>query len=194
MKGGAILAIVVVALFGMWGCSQYNGLVTTDSEVQTAWANVQSAYQRRADLVPNLVSTVKGAANFEQQTLTQVVEARAKATSIQLKAEDLNDPQKMQQFQQAQASLSQGLGRLMMVAENYPQLRATEAFVGLQSQLEGTENRINTERNRYNEVVQNYNVKVRSFPLVMFAGMMGFSAKQPFQADASAQSAPKVQF
>ncbi|HRK73989.1 MAG TPA: LemA family protein, partial [Rhodothermales bacterium] len=116
MKGGAILAIVVVALFGMWGCSQYNGLVTTDSEVQTAWANVQSAYQRRADLVPNLVSTVKGAANFEQQTLTQVVEARAKATSIQLKAEDLNDPQKMQQFQQAQASLSQGLGRLMMVA------------------------------------------------------------------------------
>ncbi|MBL7978077.1 MAG: LemA family protein [Bacteroidetes Order II. Incertae sedis bacterium] len=194
MKGGAILAIVVVALFGMWGCSQYNGLVTTDSEVQTAWANVQSAYQRRADLVPNLVSTVKGAANFEQQTLTQVVEARAKATSIQLKAEDLNDPQKMQQFQQAQASLSQGLGRLMMVAENYPQLRATEAFVGLQSQLEGTENRINTERNRYNEVVQNYNVKVRSFPLVMFAGMMGFSAKQPFQADASAQNAPKVQF
>ncbi|HCR49727.1 MAG TPA: LemA family protein [Bacteroidetes bacterium] len=194
MKGGAILAIVVVALFGMWGCSQYNGLVTTDSEVQTAWANVQSAYQRRADLVPNLVSTVKGAANFEQQTLTQVVEARAKATSIQLKAEDLNDPQKMQQFQQAQASLSQGLGRLMMVAENYPQLRATEAFVGLQSQLEGTENRINTERNRYNEVVQRYNVKVRSFPLVMFAGMMGFSAKQPFQADASAQNAPKVQF
>lgn len=194
MKGGAILAIVVVALFGMWGCSQYNGLVQKDVDVQTAWANLQSAYQRRADLIPNLVNTVKGAASFESQTLQNVVEARSKASSIQVSAADLNDPAKMQQFQQAQAALSQGLGRLLAVSENYPQLQATQAFRDLTVQLEGTENRINTERNRYNEVVADYNVNVRRFPATLFASMAGFTAKTPFQAEANAQNAPKVQF
>ena len=193
MKYG-LIAIVLIALFGMWGCSQYNGLVEKDVAVQKSWGNVQSAYQRRADLVPNLVNTVKGAAKFEQETLTQVVEARSKASSIQLSGTDLNDTQKVQQFQQAQAALSQGLGRLMMVSENYPQLKATDAFRDLSAELAGTENRINTERNRYNDVVADYNTSVRRFPAALFAGMMGFSAKTPFTADASAQNAPKVQF
>ncbi len=197
MKGGTIALIVVLLLVGFVGCSgcsTQKTLVTKDEQVNGAWGNLQAAYQRRADLVPNLVNTVKGAANFEQQTLTDVTNARARATGITLSSDDLNDPEKVRQFQEAQSALSQGLGRLLAVSENYPQLRATEAFQGLQTQLEGTENRINTERGRYNETVVDYNKQVRIFPASLFASFLGFQPKQVFEADAGAQNAPTVQF
>ena len=197
MKGGTIALIVVLLLVGFVGCSgcsTQKTLVEKDEQVNGAWGNLQAAYQRRADLVPNLVNTVKGAANFEQETLTQVTNARARATGITLSSDDLNDPEKVRQFQEAQSALSQGLGRLLAVSENYPQLRATEAFQGLQTQLEGTENRINTERGRYNETVVDYNKSARVFPASLVASFLGFKPKQVFQADAGAQNAPTVQF
>ena len=186
-----VLGIVLVLVF--IGCGQYNGMVKEDENVKNAWGNVQSAYQRRADLIPNLVSTVQGEADFERGTLEAVVNARAKATSIQVNPEELT-PEQLQQFQQAQGQLSQALGRLLMVTENYPNLRANDAFRNLQYELSGTENRINTERNRFNEVVNRFNTKVRSFPNNLFAGMFGFRAKQPFAADAGSENAPKVDF
>ncbi|MBE2186176.1 MAG: LemA family protein [Rhodothermales bacterium] len=185
-------AVLMLVVSGP-GCN-YNSIVAQDEQVNQAWADVQSQYQRRADLVPNLVNTVKGAANFEQTTLTQVTEARSRASSIQLSAEDLNDPAKIQQFQEAQAQLSQGLGRLLAVAENYPELKATDAFRDLSAQLEGTENRINVARDRYNNEVASYNTMIRSFPTTVYAGWFGFRPKTPFQADAGAQTAPKVDF
>src|ERR1044071_8563035 len=150
-----ILGIVVILIF--WGCGGYNGLVTQDENVKKAWNNVQSDYQRRADLIPNLVNTVKGEANFEQTTLQNVIQARASATQIKIDASDLT-PEKLQQYQAAQGQLSQALGRLLAVAENYPTLRANDAFRGLQAQLEGTENRIKVSRNDFNAAVQEYNV------------------------------------
>lgn len=197
MKGGTIALLVVLLLVGFIGCngcSTQNTLVQKEEAVNTAWGNVQAAYQRRADLVPNLVNTVKGAADFEQETLTQVTNARARATGITLQGDDLADPAKMQQYQEAQAQLSGALGRLLAVSENYPQLRATDAFRDLQAQLEGTENRINTERGRYNESVQDYNTYARSFPTSLYASFLGFKPRQQFQADAAAQNAPTVQF
>jgi LemA protein len=161
--------------------------------VDQTWAEVQSSYQRRADLVPNLVATVKGVANFETTTLTQVIEARAKATSMNVNASDLT-PDKLQQFQQNQGQLSQALGRLMVVSEQYPQLKATESFRDLQSQLEGTENRIKVARDKYNAAVKDYNVGITSFPANLFAGVFGFKQRPWFQADQGAQNAPKVQF
>jgi LemA protein len=154
---------------------------------------VQSDYQRRADLIPNLVNTVKGEANFEQTTLTNVIEARAKATSVRVDPGDLT-PEKVQQFQQAQGQLSTALGRLLAVSEAYPNLRANDAFRNLQAQLEGTENRIKVARNDFNGAVQGYNTKVRSFPTNIFAGIMGFRPRQGFTADAGAERAPNVQF
>ena len=188
-----IVIIAAVLLLGGCGCSSYNGLVQQDETVKKSWNNVQSDYQRRADLIPNLVSTVKGEANFEQTTLTNVIEARAKATSIKVDASNLT-PEKIQEFQQNQGQLSQALGRLMVVSEQYPTLRANDAFRGLQSQLEGTENRIKVARNDFNSVVANYNVKVRSFPANIFAGVMGFKAKTGFAADAGSDKAPQVKF
>jgi len=188
-----VVIIVAVLLLGGCGCSSYNGLVQQDETVQNSWNNVQSDYQRRADLIPNLVSTVKGEANFEQTTLTNVIEARAKATSIKVDASNLT-PEKIQEFQQNQGQLSQALGRLMVVSEQYPTLRANDAFRGLQSQLEGTENRIKVARNDFNSVVANYNVKVRSFPTNVFAGFMGFKAKTGFAAEAGSDKAPQVKF
>lgn len=186
-----ILGILVILVF--WGCGSYNGLVKEDENVKKAWGNVQSAYQRRADLIPNLVETVKGEASFERGTLNDVINARAKATSMQVNPENLT-PENMQQFQQAQGQLSGALSRLLVTVEQYPNLRANDAFRDLQRQLEGTENRINTERNRFNEVVQPYNTKVRSFPTNIFAGMFGFKPRPPFEADQGAQNAPKVDF
>ncbi len=193
MKKGLIVIIILLVIFGGFGCSKYNSLVTQDTQTQTAWANVQSAYQRRADLIPNLVNTVKGEANFEKSTLENVIQARASATQIKVDPKDLT-PEKLQEFQQAQGQLSQALGRLLMVSENYPTLRANDAFRGLQAQLEGTENRINVARNDYNTAVQSYNTAVRTFPGNIIAGVTGFKQKAPFQADAAAQNAPKVQF
>ena len=194
---GAIALVVLVLVLGVVGCgatSTYNSLVQEDEQVQQSWANVQAAYQRRADLIPNLVETVKGAADFEQETLTAVTEARAKATSIQVSAEDLENPQRLQQFQQAQSALGQSLGRLLAVSENYPELRATQNFSDLQAQLEGTENRITVARRDYNNAVRQYNTEVRSFPTVIFAGLMGFEQKASFEAEQGAEQAPDVDF
>src|SRR5437868_7035190 len=186
-----ILAIVVILLF--WGCGSYNGLVSQDETVKNAWNKVQSDYQRRADLIPNLVNTVKGEANFERGTLTDVINARASATQIKIDPTNLT-PEKIQQYQQAQGQLSQALGRLLALAENYPTLRANDAFRGLQAQLEGTENRIKVSRNDFNDAVQVYNTKVRRFPTAMVAGIMGFHPRQGFTADQGSQNAPRVDF
>ncbi|HZH37246.1 MAG TPA: LemA family protein [Flavisolibacter sp.] len=186
-----VLGILVILLF--LGCGSYNNLVKEDENVKKSWGNVQSAYQRRADLIPNLVETVKGEASFERGTLNDVISARARATSMQVSPENLT-PENMQQFQQAQGQLSGALSRLLVTVKQYPTLRANDAFRDLQRQLEGTENRINTERNRFNESVQPYNTKVRSFPTNIFAGMMGFRPRPPFEAEAGSQNAPRVDF
>ena len=186
------IAAVVLLLAGC-GWSGYNGLVQQDETVSLAWNNVQSDYQRRADLIPNLVSTVKGEANFEQTTLTNVIQARASATQIKLEAKDLT-PEKIQQFQAAQGQLSQALGKLLMVTENYPNLKANEAFRGLQAQLEGTENRIKVSRNDFNAAVAAYNIKARSFPINILAGITGFKVKEGFKAEAGSEKAPEVKF
>lgn len=196
MKTKNIVIIAVVAIFaiiGLKGCSGYNSLVNQDESVKNAWNKVQSDYQRRSDLIPNLVNTVKGEANFEQTTLQNVIQARASATQVKIDPTNLT-PDKIKQYQQAQGQLSQALGRLLMVSENYPTLRANEAFRGLQVQLEGTENRIKTARNDFNDAVQSYNVQVRSFPMNIFAGMFGFKQKDGFQAEAGAEKAPSVKF
>ena len=196
MKSRNLILIVVLAvilILGGCGCGGYNKMVDLDVAVQTKWANVQSEYQRRTDLIPNLVSTVKGAANFEQETLTKVIEARAKATSMNVSPENLT-PENMQRFQQAQGQLSGALSRLLVVAEQYPQLQATQNFRDLQVQLEGTENRIKVARNDFNTSVQEYNSVVRRFPNNLFSGMFGFRPKPPFQAEAGAERAPKVEF
>lgn len=188
-----IILLVGILIIGGCGCGGYNKMVSLDENVKAKWSNVQSDYQRRSDLVPNLVSTVKGAANFEQTTLTKVIEARAKATSVNINADNLT-PEKVQQFQQAQGELGGALSRLLVVAEQYPQLQATQSFRDLQAQLEGTENRIKVSRNDFNSAVQDYNSTIRRFPNNIFAGAFGFHVKQGFTADAGAQNAPKVQF
>jgi LemA protein len=188
-----IAVLAAILLLGGCGCSGYNGLIQQDEEVNKAWANVQSDYQRRSDLIPNLVNTVKGEANFEQTTLQNVIQARASATQMKIDPKDLT-PEKLQQFQAAQSQLSQALGRLLVVTENYPNLRANDAFRNLQTQLEGTENRIKVARNDFNQAVQNYNIKVRSFPMNIFAGMFGFKAKEGFKAEAGSDKAPEVKF
>src|SRR5688572_29528839 len=186
-----ILGIVVILLF--WGCGSYNGLVQQDEVVKKSWNDVQSQYQRRADLIPNLVNTVKGEANFERGTLESVINARARATSMQVSPENLT-PENIEKFQQAQGQLSGALSRLLVTVEQYPNLRANDAFRNLQVQLEGTENRIATARNDFNTAVQSYNTAVRRFPTVIFAGIMGFSPRQGFTADPGAQNAPNVNF
>jgi LemA protein len=193
MSKTTLIVVVVLFLFGMYGCSTYNGLVSKDETVNNAWANVQSAYQRRSDLIPNLVNTVKGAADFEKSTLTAVIEARSKATSIQLKPDQLT-PENIQKFQAAQEQLSGTLSRLLVSVEQYPQLKANQNFLELQAQLEGTENRIKVERDRFNEVVKDYNQSVRVFPANVFAGMFGFAQKGYFEASQAAQTAPTVKF
>ena len=187
-----VVGVVVVLLIG-GSLTTYNGLVQKDEAVATAWSNVQSQYQRRADLIPNLVNTVKGYAQHESATLEQVVAARAKATQLTVSADELS-PEKMKQLQAAQGELSQALGRLLMITENYPDLKANENFLDLQAQLEGTENRINESRRLYNESVQTYNVGIRRFPANVVAGMFGFDKRTPFEAEAGAEKAPKVEF
>ncbi|MDO5343303.1 MAG: LemA family protein [Candidatus Saccharibacteria bacterium] len=182
---GAVLVIALV----LGGA--YNGLVASREAVNTAWSKVESQYQRRSDLIPNLVNTVKGAANFEQETLSKVVEARAKATQIKV---DANNPDDIARFQQAQGEVSSALSRLLAVSENYPQLKATDNFKDLQVQLEGTENRITVARNDFNDMAKSYNTKVKSFPTNIFAGLFGFKERPYFAAEAGADKAPKVDF
>jgi len=188
-----VVILGILLLFGGCGCSGYNGLVTQDENVKKAWNNVQTEYQRRADLVPNLVNTVKGAANFEQTTLTQLVEARAKATSVNINADNLT-PEKIAEFQAAQGQLSGALSRLLAVVENYPDLKANQNFLQLQGQLEQIENGIRSSRNVFNSAVNDYNVKVRSFPMNLLAGIFGFKAKEGFKADPGSEKAPEVKF
>ena len=196
---GCVIALVAVAaILGLVLVGQYNGLVSAEQQVEESWSQVQNVYQRRADLVPNLVATVKGSAAFEQETLTAVVEARSRVGQISQAAtqEILNDPQKFQQFQAAQDGLSSALSRLMVVVERYPELRSTEAFRDLMTQLEGTENRIAVERKRFNEVAAAYNTRLLKFPTNVVSGLLGWRfAKRPyFEATTSAQTAPQVDF
>jgi LemA protein len=189
-----LIGLGVIALLVFIGIGKYNTLVEQEQSVEQSWAQVENQYQRRADLVPNLVNTVKGAADFEQETLTEVTEARSKASSIQISADDLNNPQKIQQFQQAQQQLSGALSRMLLTVEKYPELKANQNFRDLQVQLEGTENRIATERQRFNEAVQTYNTTVQRFPNNVFAGLFGFDQKAYFEADEGAQEVPEVNF
>jgi LemA protein len=176
------------------GCG-YNSLVSADESVKAAWAQVENVYQRRADLVPNLVNTVKGSAQHEEKVLTEVTAARASATQVKLSADDLTDPEKVKAFEEAQAKLSSSLGRLIATAEAYPDLKANAAFRDLMSQLEGTENRIAVERKRYNDAVRDYNVKTREFPTVIAAKIWHFKPKEPFKATTvGAEKAPEVKF
>ncbi|MBL7788947.1 MAG: LemA family protein [Chitinophagales bacterium] len=193
MKKTSLLLTIAVAFQMLMTSCGYNDMVAKREGVDKAWANVQSAYQRRMDLIPNLVSTVKGEASFEQETLTKVVEARASATQMKIDASSAT-PEQMMQWQQAQGQLGSALSRLMQITENYPNLQANQGFRDLRDQLEGTENRINTERNRFNEVVAEYNTLIKSIPQNIYAGWFGFTARTPFQADAAAATAPKVDF
>src|SRR5947208_13313609 len=195
--GCLIAAVVVVLIFGMYLVGVYNGLVGSQQAVESQWAQVQNVYQRRADLIPNLVASAKGAANFEQTTLNQVIEARSRVGQMtpQATAEILNDPAKFARYQQAQDSLSSALSRLMVVVEQYPQLQAVQAFRDLMTQLEGTENRVAVERRTFNQVAQDYNTRIRRFPAVLFAQMMGFQPKAYFRVTTpGAETAPKVDF
>lgn len=190
---GLLVVLGILVIVGFLGCNGYNGLVKQDESVKKAWNNVQTEYQNRSDLVGNLVNTVKGAANFEQKTLTDVVEARAKATSVNINADNLT-PEKIAEFQAAQGQLSGSLSRLLATVEAYPTLKATENFTKLQGQLEGIENGIKNSRKIFNEEINIYNTKVRSFPMNILGGMFGFKAKEGFKADAGAEKAPKVEF
>jgi LemA protein len=190
-----ILVIVgLVVLLGLMLMSSYNGLVSSEEGVKSAWAQVENVYQRRLDLIPNLVQTVKGSAAHEQETLQGVVEARSKASQITASPELVNSPEAMQKFQAAQGELSGALSRLMVVVERYPDLKANQSFLNLQSQLEGTENRIAVERKRFNEVAQEFNTKRRRFPTSLLANAFGFEEKAYFQAEAGANQVPKVDF
>ncbi len=188
-----IIVLAIILIIGVMGCNGYNGLVKQDESVKLAWNNVNTEYQKRADLVDNLVNTVKGAANFERETLTQVVEARAKATSVNFTADQLT-PENMAKFEQAQSQMSGALSRLLVSVERYPDLKANQNFLQLQGQLEGIENEIRNSRRTFNDAINTYNTKVRSFPMNFFAGMFGFSAKKGFEAEEGADKAPKVQF
>lgn len=196
MKKGTVILISVVALvaiIALWAMSAYNKLVVADESVTTEWANVESQYQRRADLIPNLVSTVKGYAAHEQETLEAVVSARAKATQMTVDAKNLT-PEKLQEFQAAQGEVGAALGRLLMITENYPDLKANQNFMALQEQLEGTENRIQVARQKFNLTAKTYNTSIRRFPTNILAGMFGFESKAYFEAEAGADKAPKVEF
>lgn len=188
-----IILVAIAAIFSMTSCSTYNGMVTKEEAVKTAWSNVETQYQRRADLIPNLVSTVKGYASHEESTLKEVVEARAKATSVNLSLEELS-ADKLAEYQKAQSAVTSALGRLIAVSESYPDLKANQNFLELQAQLEGTENRITVARKEFNDATQTYNVAVRKFPANLVAMIFGFEQKPYFEADAAAAAAPKVEF
>lgn len=189
-----IIGVVLVIFFVISGAiGRYNGLVTLEEGVDAAWSQVENVYQRRADLVPNLVATVKGVAEFERETFTAVTEARSKVSSINM--EGITDnPEMLQQFQAAQGQLSSALSRLMVVVERYPDLKANQNFLDLQTQLEGTENRIAVERNRFNQSAQVYNTQIRRFPGSIYANLFGFDRKAYFEAESGAEQAPQVQF
>lgn len=194
MKAKSIIILAVLAILVIYGISVNNGFVTAEESVESAWAQVENQYQRRADLIPNLVNTVQSAADFEQETLQSVIEARSRATSITLQANELNDPAKIQQFQAAQEQLSGALSRLLVSVERYPELKANANFRDLQAQLEGTENRIATERKRFNDTARQYNTEIRKFPGSLIASISGFDRKAYFEANEGAEQPPIVDF
>lgn len=194
MKIKSLIALIILVLVAGFGINRYNALVSQQETVNERWAQVENQYQRRSDLIPNLVNTVKGAADFEQETLTQVIEARSRATSVNISAQDLDNPQALQQFQQAQNQLSGALSRLLVTVEKYPELQANQNYQDLQTQLEGTENRITTERQRFNESVQQFNTSIRRFPTNIFAGLFGFDQKAYFEAEEGSEEVPEVNF
>ena len=193
MKKSIIIIIAVVAVIVIWAVSMYNGLVTMDESVNSQWANVETQYQRRADLIPNLVNTVKGYASHEKDTLEGVVEARSKATQMQVNANDLT-PEKLAEYQKAQGAVTSALGKLLAITENYPDLKANQNFLELQAQLEGTENRINVARTNFNNAAQAYNTAIRRFPKSLFASMFGFDKHAYFEAAEGTETAPTVSF
>ncbi len=193
MKKISYLLLIVVGAITLSSCSGYNRMVEKQEAVTAQWGNVQNAYQRRADLIPNLVNTVKGYAQHEQETFTQVTEARSKATQTTVSPENLT-AESLQEYQQAQNQLSQALGRLLLIQENYPELKANQNFLALQDELAGTENRISVERNRFNQIAQDYNSYIRKFPQVIYAKWFNFETKAYFEALPEAQTAPEVQF
>ena len=194
MRSITLIAIVIIGLIlTMMGCGKYNSFVEDEVVVENAWGKVQSAYQRRADLIPNLVNTVKGQADYEKSTLEAVVKARASATSVNINADNLT-PENMAQFQKAQGQVTSALSRLLLTVEKYPELRANQGFIELQSQLEGTENRIKVARDNFNDAVSKYNISIRKFPGNFFATVFGFDEKGQFEAQAGAEDAPEVQF
>ncbi|MDD2300275.1 MAG: LemA family protein [Fermentimonas sp.] len=193
MKKISSLLLIVVGVITLSSCSGYNRMVEKQEAVTAQWGNVQNAYQRRADLIPNLVNTVKGYAQHEQETFTQVTEARARATQTTVSPENLT-AESLQEYQQAQNQLSQALGRLLLIQENYPELKANQNFLALQDELAGTENRIAVERNRFNQIAQDYNSYIRKFPQVIYAKWFKFESKAYFEAQPEAQTAPEVQF
>lgn len=188
---GLIILIAVILLLGGCGCNSYNGLVKGDQTVQSSWSNVETNYQRRTDLYNSVVKTIQGSANFEKSTLQAVIDARSKATSIHV---DVNDANSLAQYQQAQGQLQGAFGRLLAVAEAYPQLQTTQAFRDFQTQIEGTENRINVARRDYNDAVNQYNLQVRTFPNSIFAGIFHFQTKAYYKADAGSEKAPDINF
>ena len=193
MKKSTIIILVVLGVLVIWAIAGYNSLVSADEAVSTAWSNVENQYQRRADLIPNLVNTVKGYAAHEQETLNAVTEARTRATQITVSADELT-PEKLQEYQAAQGEVGAALGRLLAITEAYPELKANENFLELQAQLEGTENRISVERRNFNDAARQYNTSRRSFPNNLLAGMFGFEERPYFASNEGAEQAPAVQF
>lgn len=193
MKKSTIILLVVLGVILVWGVTSYNGLVSAEENVSTAWSNVENQYQRRADLIPNLVNTVKGYAAHEQETLDAVVSARTRATQVVVDADDMT-PEKLQQFQKAQGEVGAALGRLLAITEAYPDLKANQNFLELQAQLEGTENRISVERRNFNDAARRFNTSMRTFPRNLIAGMCGFEKRPYFEAEESAAKAPEVKF
>lgn len=193
MKKSTIIIIAVLAVLAIWGITAYNGLVSTEEKVSSTWADVETQYQRRSDLIPNLVSTVKGYATHEQSTLEGVVAARAQATQVKVDPENLT-PEAMAKYQKAQGEVSSALGRLLAITESYPDLKANQNFLELQAQLEGTENRISVARKNFNDVAKEYNTAIRRFPKSIIAGLFGFDKRPYFEAQEGADVAPKVEF
>ena len=193
MKKSTIIILVLVGIVAIWAIRGYNSLVAADEAVATAWSNVENQYQRRADLIPNLVNTVKGYAAHEKETLDAVVAARSRATQVVVDAENLT-PEKLQEYQNVQGEVGAALGRLLAITESYPELKANTNFLELQAQFEGTENRISVERRNFNEIAKSYNTSIRKFPRNLLAGMFGFEKRPYFEAQAGAETAPVVQF
>lgn len=190
-RSGLLIVLGILVVLFFWGCNSYNGLVTADQDVKKVWSNVETNYQRRTDLYSSVIKTIEGSANFEKSTLKDVIEARSKATSITV---DINDPASLEAYQKAQANLQGSFSRLMAVAEAYPDLKTTTAFRDFQTQIEGTENRINVARQDYNKSVEGYNLKVKRFPNNIFAGMFGYKEKPFYKSDAGSEKAPDIKF